>query len=82
MKLYNFGRQTIILEHEKQIKDLHDIMYAMELRFSERETEAKHEFESLIDEIKNKVCFYQCALFPILILGLAPGGHPCFECSA
>ncbi|KAL5477733.1 hypothetical protein EMCRGX_G024571 [Ephydatia muelleri] len=47
-------RQTIIQEHEKQIKDLHDIMYAMELRFSERETEAKHEFESLIDEIKNK----------------------------
>lgn len=32
-------------------------MYAMELRFSERETEAKHEFESLIDEIKNKVSF-------------------------
>lgn len=50
-------RQTLIQEHEKQIKDLHDIMYAMELRFSERETEAKHEFESLIDEIKNKVSF-------------------------
>lgn len=57
--LFIFIRQIIVQEHEKQIKDLHDIMYAMELRFSERETEAKHEFESLVDEIKNKVSSHQ-----------------------
>lgn len=37
------------------MKDLHDILYAMELRFNERESEAQQEFQSLVDELKNKV---------------------------
>lgn len=37
------------------MRDLGDVTYAMELRHNERETKAKLEFQSLMDEIKNKV---------------------------
>ena len=50
-------RQMLISRHEHETKDLADVMYAMELRHTERETEAKHEFQSLMDELKNKVLF-------------------------
>ena len=41
--------------HEQEMKDLNDVLYAMELRFSERESQAQQEFTSLMDELKNKV---------------------------
>ena len=45
----------MIARNEQEMRDLHDILYAMELRFTERETEAKQEFQGLVDELKNKV---------------------------
>ncbi len=42
-------------KHEKEMKDLGDVIYAMELRYSEREAEAAQNFQSLMDELKNKV---------------------------
>ena len=37
------------------MKELNDILYTMELRYRERETEAEQEFQGLMDELKNKV---------------------------
>ena len=45
----------MIDQHELEMRNLRDVMYAMELRFNERETEALQEFQGLIDELKNKV---------------------------
>ena len=45
----------MIARNEQEMRDLHDILYAMELRFTERETEAQQEFQGLVDELKNKV---------------------------
>lgn len=38
--------------------DIQDIMFAMEEEWNELESEAKQDFQSLRDEIKNKVMFY------------------------
>lgn len=38
--------------------DIQDIMFAMEEEWNELENEAKQDFQSLRDEIKNKVMFY------------------------
>lgn len=35
--------------------DIQDIMFAMEEEWNEQESEAKQDFQSLRDEIKNKV---------------------------
>ena len=45
----------MIQHHEQEMKNLSDVKYAMELRYTERETEAQHEHQSLMDELKNKV---------------------------
>lgn len=42
-------------KHEQEMKDLGDILYAMELKYNERETETQQEFQSIMDELKNKV---------------------------
>ena len=42
-------------KHEQEMKDLSDILYAMELKYNERESEAQQEYQSLMDELKNKV---------------------------
>ncbi|XP_003385231.1 PREDICTED: coiled-coil domain-containing protein 65-like [Amphimedon queenslandica] len=47
-------RFATVSHHDQEVKDLHDILYAMELRFNERESEAQQEFQSLVDELKNK----------------------------
>ena len=52
---YFFIREATIARNEQEMRDLHDILYAMELRFTERETEAQQEFQGLVDELKNKV---------------------------
>ena len=45
----------MISQHEAEMKELNDILYTMELRHRERETEADHEFQGMMDELKNKV---------------------------
>lgn len=45
----------IIERHKKEMKDLNDVLYAMELKYTEREDLAKQEHQSLMDELKNKV---------------------------
>lgn len=42
-------------KYEQELKDLQDVMYAMELRFTEREKAAQQEFQGVVDELKNKV---------------------------
>lgn len=48
-------RNESVSHHDQEIKDLHDVLYAMELRYTERESDAQQEFQSLVDELKNKV---------------------------
>jgi len=48
-------RQLMLCRHEQEMRELSDIMLAMEIRFNERESEAMQEFQSVMDEIKNKV---------------------------
>ena len=48
----------IIAHHKKEMKDLSDVMYAMELRYGEREEAARQDHQSLMDELKNKVGNY------------------------
>lgn len=55
LKRFYFCREIMIASHDHEMRELSDIMYAMELRYSERETEAAHNFQSLMDELKNKV---------------------------
>lgn len=45
----------MISQHEAEMKELKDILYTMELRYRERETEAEQEFQGMMDELKNKV---------------------------
>ncbi len=45
----------MIGHHEQEMKDLGDVMYAMELRCTQREAEAQQGFQSLMDDLKNKV---------------------------
>ena len=45
----------MISQHEAEMKGLKDILYTMELRYRERETEAEQEFQGMMDELKNKV---------------------------
>ena len=49
------GRAMLHRRHQQEMQDLQDIAYAMELRFSEQESDALMEFQGLVDEIKNKV---------------------------
>lgn len=48
-------RAMLRQRHQQEMQDLQDIAYAMELRFSEQESETLMEFQGLVDEIKNKV---------------------------
>ncbi len=42
-------------KYDQELKDLKDVMYVMELKFSEREKSAQQEFQGDVDELKNKV---------------------------
>ena len=46
----------MIEKHLEEMNDLADIMFAMDQNFQDRENEAKSEYQSMRDEIKNKVC--------------------------
>jgi hypothetical protein len=53
-------RKGMIAQHEAEMKELRDILYTMELRYRERETDAEHEFQGIMDDLKNKViCIYR-----------------------
>lgn len=45
----------MIEKHLEEMNDLADIMFAMDQNFQDRENEAKSEYQSNRDEIKNKV---------------------------
>jgi DNA-binding Xre family transcriptional regulator len=47
-------RKGMIAQHEAEMKELRDILYTMELRYRERETDAEHEFQGIMDDLKNK----------------------------
>jgi hypothetical protein len=45
----------MIDQHDVEMNDIADILFAMEQNFQDRENEAKSEFQSMTDEIRNKV---------------------------
>lgn len=45
----------VVQQHSEEMNSIADILFAMEHNNSERETDAKSEFQSMRDEIKNKV---------------------------
>jgi len=54
MEEFDTERRFLIEQHTQEVSDLQDIMFAMEQNFNERENDAKSEFQSQRDEIKNK----------------------------
>ena len=52
---FDTERGIMIDQHNSEMSDIADILFAMEQNFQERENEAKSEFQSMRDEIKNKV---------------------------
>ena len=48
-------------QHCEEMTELQDIMFAMEQNINDREADAKSDFQSTRDEIKNKVCFHSVA---------------------
>ncbi|XP_065055423.1 dynein regulatory complex subunit 2-like [Rhopilema esculentum] len=51
---FDTEREKILKQHKAETDEIMDIMFAMEHEFEERENDAKQEFQSLRDEIKNK----------------------------
>lgn len=52
---FDTERSLMVEQHGSEMTELQDIMFAMEQNFNERENEAKSDFQSMRDEIKNKV---------------------------
>ena len=48
-------RAIMIDQHNLEMNDIADILFAMEQNFHDKESEARGEFQSLTDEIRNKV---------------------------
>ena len=48
-------REMICEQHQREMHELQDIIYAMDQNFTEQDAEAKAEFQSMRDELKNKV---------------------------
>lgn len=51
---FDTERAIMIDQHNAEMTDVADILFAMEQNFQDRENEAKSEFQSMRDEIKNK----------------------------
>ncbi|XP_078057430.1 dynein regulatory complex subunit 2 [Mustelus asterias] len=51
---FDAERQQIIVQHEQEMSNLEDMMYAMDQIFSEVANEARQEFKSTRDDLKNK----------------------------
>lgn len=47
----------MVEKHLQEMNDLADIMFAMDQNFQDRENDAKSEYQSMRDEIKNKVAY-------------------------
>lgn len=45
-------------QHSRETNEISDILFAMDQNFQEREREAKSDFQSLVDEIRNKVIIF------------------------
>ena len=54
---FDTERSIMVDQHNTEMNDIADILFAMEQNFQEKENEAKSEFQSMRDEIKNKVHF-------------------------
>lgn len=52
---FDTEREMLVKQNQKELTELQDIIFAMEQNFAERENEAKNEFQSIRDELKNKV---------------------------
>lgn len=52
---FDTERAIMVDQHNAEMNDIADILFAMEQNYQEREAEAKSEFQSMRDEIKNKV---------------------------
>ena len=52
---FDLERAMLIEQHNIEMNDIADILFAMDQNFQERENEAKSDFQSMRDEIKNKV---------------------------
>jgi len=52
---FEMERALICAQHNREVNELQDIMYAMDQCFEDREAEARAEFQSQRDEVKNKV---------------------------
>ena len=52
---FDTERAIMIDQHNAEMNDVADILFAMEQNFQERENDAKSDFQSMRDEIKNKV---------------------------
>ncbi|XP_068678693.1 dynein regulatory complex subunit 2-like [Montipora capricornis] len=51
---FDTERMKIVNQHRREMHDIQDIMFAMEEEWNELENDAKQDFQSLRDEIKNK----------------------------
>ncbi|RUS84822.1 hypothetical protein EGW08_007437 [Elysia chlorotica] len=51
---FDLERAMLIEQHNLEMNDIADILFAMDQNFQERENEAKSDFQSMRDEIKNK----------------------------
>ncbi|WAR03826.1 DRC2-like protein [Mya arenaria] len=51
---FDTERAIMVDQHNHEMNDIADILFAMEQNFHERENDAKSEFQSMRDEIKNK----------------------------
>ncbi|EDV20189.1 Coiled-coil domain-containing protein 65 [Trichoplax sp. H2] len=51
---FDSERSSMINQNKKECDELTDIMFAMEQEFNERESDVRHEFQSVRDEIKNR----------------------------
>lgn len=52
---FDTERSIMVDQHNIEMNDIADILFAMEQNFQDRENEAKSEFQSMTDEIRNKV---------------------------
>lgn len=51
---FDTERAIMIDQHNVEMNDIADILFAMEQNFQDKENEAKSEFQSMTDEIRNK----------------------------
>lgn len=51
---FDTERERVLKQHKIETDEIMDVMFAMEHEFEERQNDAKQEFQSLRDEIKNK----------------------------